>query len=372
MKKIYFYSLLFSLFSSQVYAAQDLNQDTSAKQEKAATKIEDEDSIDFNGIADEESEKPSQKPAEQKTLQKPAEQGPADKNLSQKSNLQKFSDKKNKAGAVTLGLRLGFTKDKFVFDTPAAHSILSWRDMQGGFFGLDLGVKATKNIDLAFEFTRSKTKGEGTDDDIQNDGGAYSKQKARGNVKDYSLVANFDVYKTQSFKFSPRIGYFYKVADLNMYNGTTDYDGVAGTVDKALNQHTTSKFYGPKVGFKFEKSFSANSRDVLIFDYYPLVQYSGRQFWPQREEEAKHWRLKSINGSGSFARNRGLMTRIEHIIGVNQALATKLYASYEYISVTKLAEIESDGQIFSSRRGNAEVNGYAKWHSFSAGIGFEF
>lgn len=268
----------------------------------------------------------------------------------------------------SFGLRLGYAKSQFAFDTPDTHSILNWGNMNAVSGGIDLGIKITDNIDVALEYSYSKLKGVGSDDDMQNGLGYYSKQKARGHVNDLSIVTNFDLFKSNQLKISPRLGYFFKRARLGMYDALADNNSEPSTFhyDSSLSQQTRSTYQGAKVGLKFEDSFSANTKEAFIFDYYPLVQYHGRQFWPHGYQK---WNLESSNDSASLGRNYGFMARFEHNFRASESsnIWMKIYSFYELISVNDI--IYKGNNTYSAELGNAASKGYANWRSYGVGIG---
>ena len=82
---------------------------------------------------------------------------------------------------------LGFEQSSFMFDTPLAHSILKWNDMQGFQTGFEFYAGYSK-IRGYFKYTFSQLKGTGTDDDMANSDingfAAFSTHNAKGSSHD--------------------------------------------------------------------------------------------------------------------------------------------------------------------------------------------
>ncbi len=285
-------------------------------------------------------------------------------------------DKKN----FSIGIRGELSKSNFSFDTPAGHSILKWQDMSGKGLGLDLGYKFDDKFDVFFSHSVSTSKGNGTDDDISNLGGAYSVQSATGRVSDTKIGLNIKAYEKNSLSLSPRVGYFYKNARLKMNDGKV-IDISKGESCKigtncgileisGLGQRTDSKFQGAFIGVKLDKKSSEDAINTLIFDFYPMTSYRGKQYWPQREPQDQNWSLSSVSDKDAGS-NYGFFVQAEHKFKLDEKFWMKIYANYENIKISKLSERGSyyyvvGGGPYSTVKGNAN------WESFAAGIGLIF
>jgi len=276
---------------------------------------------------------------------------------------------------LSIGIRGELSKSNFSFDTPAGHSILKWQDMSGKGLGLDLGYKFDDKIDVFFSHSVSTSKGNGTDDDISNLGGGYSVQSATGRVSDTKIGLNFKVYEKNSLSLSPRVGYFYKNARLKMNDGTfLDAGNGSCVVDQpcgissqskiyGLAQRTDSKFKGSFIGVKLDKKSSEDAVNTLIFDFYPMVSYRGKQYWPQREPQVQNWSLSSASGKDA-RKNYGFFVQAEHKFKLDEKFWMKIYANYENIKISKLSERARyyyvvGGGPYSTVKGNANRESFA-------------
>lgn len=297
----------------------------------------------------------------------------------QNSNSNKSSDKK-----FSLGIFGSYQKSEFSFDTPAAHSILKWREMRGYSIGTELKYKTfsdqndnlIKGNDIFFSYEYSNLKGEGTDDDISNydkDYGFsyYSIQKAKGYGHDFRLGTSFDFEKFSNITPSLRIGGFNKMIKFDMNDGvgagfsinspssaSLYYDKISG-----LAQRTRSQFSGLFIGGKLSHK-NGDSENALIFDFYPAVKYFGKQFWPQREPESQNWELEGAKPGYGFK------VALEHYFKVNNQ-TLKLFSSFESIKINELIE-SAYYYTINGGDANSTVKGNAKYNSFNMGLGFYF
>ena len=314
----------------------------------------------------------------------------AEENKSNKKNVPQNSETKSSNNnfqkllgeKVSLGLFTSYQRSEFSFDTPAGHSILKWREMEGYSVGSEIKYKVLdlqsekgwlKGNDLFFSYTYSNLRGEGTDDDISNyteDSyvSAFSVQKAKGTVNDFRFGSNFDFEKFETFTPSLRLGAFYKKLKFDMNDGNSVavnyYNKIAGNYRiTGLGQRTESEFSGLTIGGKIS-SKNNDSENALIVDLYPAVSYFGRQYWPQRDPEDRNWKLSDAQPGFGFK------VAYEHYFkALNQNF--KIFSSYESIRVNKLNE---KGDYYSVKGGSAysEAKGNAKFNSFMFGLGIYF
>ena len=293
--------------------------------------------------------------------------------------LSQENDKKK----LSFGINASFEQSNFYFDTPAAHSILKWREMKGYSIGGELKYKIfdfddefsnsiIEGSDVFMSYAFSKLKGEGTDDDVTNYNdstiSAFSVQKAKGKSHDLRLGTNIDIHKNNNFTSSLRLGGFYKELNFDMNDGNAiaiDYANSRGGNFKinGLGQRTKSKFTSMIIGGKISHE-SQETENVLIFDLYPAVYYRGDQLWPQRDPKDQNWSLESTNPGFGF------QVALEHYFKIsNQKL--RIFSSYESITVKKLKE---SGDYYQVTGGTAQssAKGRANFDSFKMGIGVYF
>ena len=278
---------------------------------------------------------------------------------------------------LTYGIFSSFQKSNFSFDTPYAHSILKWRDMEGYSVGGEVNYKITdkpsadnliKGSDAFFSYAYSRVRGEGTDDDIQNSDlnfTGYSIHKVFGNSNDFRFGVNLDLLKNNNFTSSFRIGGFHKKLNLDMSSGYYFYaDFAEGTAEfgkpLGLTQRTRSKFSGIILGGKISHK-TADTENVLILDIYPSVSYKGKQFWPNRYMQQQHWILRGHD------RGFGFKVGFEHYFKINNQ-NLKMFSSYESIKIKRLREYEYDLSVIGGTE-DALVKGRAKFDAFNMGIG---
>ena len=302
-------------------------------------------------------------------------------------NNQAFAEKEKSSDKAKItsqkkfsyGINSSYQKSNFSFDTPAAHSILKWQEMNGYSIGTELKYKvfdtnndynAIKGSDAFFSYEYSKLSGSGTDDDITNAKSlaVFSVQKAKGNSHDIRVGTNLDFKEYNNITPSIRFGGFYKKLKFDMNDGkflAADFKrGRAGLVKiSGLGQRTNSVFTGVTIGGKISHK-SEGSENVLIVDFYPAVQYTGNQHWPQREPESQHWKLKSATPG------MGLKVALEHHFKVSEQ-NLKIFSSYESIKINKLNE---SGTNYSVKGGSSDssVNGETLFNSLNMGIGLYF
>jgi len=296
---------------------------------------------------------------------------------SSNNNFQKLLGEK-----LSLGLFTSYQRSEFSFDTPAGHSILKWREMEGYSVGSEIKYKVLdlqsqkgwlKGNDLFFSYTYSNLRGEGTDDDISNYSknsslSAFSVQKAKGSVNDFRFGSNFDFEKFENFTPSLRLGAFYKKLKFDMRDGNfvgVDYLNkiAVNTKINGLGQRTESEFSGLTIGGKISNK-NNDSENALIVDLYPAVSYVGKQYWPQRDPEDRNWKLSDAQPGFGFK------VAFEHYFkALDQNF--KIFSSYESIRVNKLNE---KGDYYSVKGGSedSEAKGNAKFNSFMLGLGIYF
>jgi len=307
-----------------------------------------------------------------------------EKKPSDKAKITSFAEEKKPSDKAKItsqkkfsyGINSSYQKSNFSFDTPAAHSILKWQEMNGYSIGTELKYKVfdtnndyntIKGSDVFFSYDYSKLSGSGTDDDITNakSFAAFSVQKAKGNSHDIRVGTNLDFKEYNNITPSIRFGGFYKKLKFDMNDGKillVDFDQALAGLGKlsGLGQRTNSVFTGVTIGGKISHKLEGNE-NVLIVDFYPAVQYTGNQHWPHRN---LHWKLKSATPG------MGLKVALEHHFKVSEQ-NLKIFSSYEYIKINKLNE---SGTNYSVKGGSSDssVNGEALFNSLNMGIGLYF
>ncbi len=272
----------------------------------------------------------------------------------------------------SIGFYSSFQNSDFSFDTPAAHSILKWREMKGYNIGTELKYQIFNSQEeylinksnIFLNYSYSELKGEGTDDDISNYGGGYSISKAEGNINDVRLIADIESIDFSGFAPAIRLGGFYKRVNFDMRGGyflyANDKGALIGEFLDDLTARTSSEFSGATVGGKITHK-TDSSENILLFDFYPSVKYHGNQNWPLRE---LRWKLSSASPGIGFK------IGLEHYFKVsNQAF--KLFSSFESIKIKKLKEFEPGYSVIGGSK-NSAVNGNASFNAFNIGAGIYF
>ena len=290
------------------------------------------------------------------------------------------------AKSVFIGIRGEFAQSNFAFDTPGSHSILKWNDMKNKGYGVDLGYHLNDTLGLYANYTRLASKGEGVDDDIMNvesltkEGypeATISHQKASGIANDFRGGLNLGLFNGASTRISGRFGYFNKnlvlklnddiykfAAAIDQYSGVTKYWEF--NKNNGMGQRTNSRFNGATIGFKIDQFMSNDAITSLIIDFYPVVSYKGKQFWPQREIEAQRWFLKNANNN-----SRGGFIQFQHQIRLVDNIWFKIYANYEKIKVFRLKEFSVGEKITGGSAGTFS-QGKTDFESLNGGVGLVF
>ena len=289
------------------------------------------------------------------------------KNAFAEENLGVISNKE-----FSFGLHSSFQNADFSFDTPGAHSILKWREMKGYNIGTELkyqifdtqGEYLINKSNIFLNYSYSKLKGDGTDDDISNYFGVYSVHEAEGNIHDARAIVDIESADFNGFAPAIRLGGFYKRVNFDMSHGyflyATNSGAFIGEFPDVLTQRTSSVFSGATVGGKITHK-TDSSENILLFDFYPSVKYQGNQHWPLRE---LHWKLSSASPG------MGFKIGLEHYFKIsNQAF--KLFSSFESIKINKLKEFGPEYSIIGGSKDSA-VNGNASFNAFNIGAGIYF
>lgn len=273
---------------------------------------------------------------------------------------------------TVVSIRTGISKQDFMFETPAAFSILDWQGENIGF-GLEVKHNFVYNNatfgELELDYS-SVNGGEAHDDDISNDYGAYSKGEIGGKTSDLKVKFGyqFDLNKIgiDSLSLAPTVGAFYK--NIHYYSKnkkhTDPYNGLI-TLPGICNE-TNSTIYGFNFGVKLETKNTEKIKSSVKLDYIVPIYYKGKQTWHKRTP-ILHWQLENTNRESlNLANSNGFRIKYEQKHLVNSALIKHIifYTSYEKIVVKNLKE----SKIGFSYAGSGKV----QFDGFNIGLGFEF
>lgn len=287
--------------------------------------------------------------------------------ISDSANAKSVYDLKN----WYLGTRLALAQNNLEVVSPYDNSNSSTINMVGYSLGADFGYEFFEDVADGFiNYTFTNSSGDGSFDGFPNGGTNFALQNADNKINNFAIGLNLDAYSEIFWKFSPRIGYFQKYISSETSGGAS-YDSISGVLDvDGVVQKTNSKYHGGTVGFKIENS-SDEAINSLIFDYYPLVQYTARQnFLQSSDPQDMHRRYYSQNGNGSLRRNYGFSIQLQRLFKAGDHWI-KLYTSYDRIVIKRLRAV-SDEYDSSWSRNNALSKGSSTFDQFDIGIGFIF
>jgi hypothetical protein len=277
-------------------------------------------------------------------------------------------------------LRAGISKQDFMFDTPAAHSILDWQGENIGV-GLDVKYDLTDNLFTDLELDYSKVKGgEAHDDDISNKGYIYSKGGVEGETKDLKLSFGYkfdlDNVGVDSFSIAPTVGGFYKNINYHSENKTQlgytlvnlpPYGNIPipyQSSSSGITNETDSDIIGVSFGLKLESKDPIKEKSVIKFDFLLPVHYVGKMTWHKRVP-VLNWELENRKKFDP-KNNNGFRIKYEKGYKINNSMIDylKFYSSYEKIIIKNLKETEPNW--------NYKGKGRVEFEAFAMGIGLEF
>lgn len=285
-----------------------------------------------------------------------------EKEKARKIELEKNS-KKKKLFEFFIGGELGETT--FQFDTPAAHSILTWENMQSKSLVSEIKMNITNKFNIFYEYENSKySRGTGSDDDIQNNYGVYSigKRNAFGSGSSNKIGIGYEFLNFGKWHIESQIGYIRKKFNLKMGDQYSDYN--IGYFE-GVGQITDSAFSGTFLGLKFINRPDLDNQFALTLEYYQ-PKYKGTQYWPHRNLS---WGL-----SGNPEDGNGYGVKIENEFRIHKSIWLRFYGKFQYMRVSRLIEEGYNDQLYISPSPSvpAVTGGHAKFSQYSLGLGILF
>jgi len=282
-----------------------------------------------------------------------------------------------------LEVGVGFAKETsmYEFDTPSAHSILTYDKMKNNQYFIDAKFKyftsqnnEFNNIFLYINGNFGNTmSGEVRDDDVRNGSRvmSYHNLSANNNEQRMGIGYAFDLGKIypnfNNHIFSLNVGYFKKYISTGSLNGWIAYpdNDVSSYTSSNRDQISRSIFEGVAIGAKIEKIIDKDSSISFALNGL-ITQYGSSNYWKERDID---WSMRQ----GGSRKLNGFDAKIEYLTNISNKLDFLIFSYYQEIKSQKLNEYSYDEVDTQPSWVPTEwTNNYAKTQSYGVGFGLKF